>query len=214
MVQGLSSSIWRAGARRYFLAVTSQRRIMWDPFTWGWCLQQHRLAPVKHGNGGYNASALIALFWPLCLTQKRFGMHIHWLLSVEQTRINPFTCNPAKLPCRQALHLKCTISYPCLVWMRHFWDINPRGNTRRMAAATPYIEPPCCLFSVSASVCVSLFPFILIASAFYSLPFISWDELESVSRRSGWGRAGSSQQYLFWQEHKHAPWASWSGLRE
>lgn len=78
----------------------------------------------------------------------QFGMHIHWLLSVEQTHINPFTCNPAKLPCRQALHLKCTISYPCLVSMQHFWDIKPGGNTRRMAAATPYILPPCCLFSV------------------------------------------------------------------
>lgn len=58
------------------------------------------------------------LFPTLCLTQKRHAVwHTHavWLLSVEQTRINPFTRRPAKLPCRQALHLKCTISYPCLV---------------------------------------------------------------------------------------------------
>lgn len=45
----------------------------------------------------------------------QFGMHMRWHLSVEQTRINPFIRNAAKLPCRQALHLKCTISYPCLV---------------------------------------------------------------------------------------------------
>lgn len=45
----------------------------------------------------------------------QFGMHMLWLLSVRQTRINPFIRSPAKLPCRQALHLKCTISYPCLV---------------------------------------------------------------------------------------------------
>lgn len=45
----------------------------------------------------------------------QFGMHMRWNLSVEQTRINPFIRNAAKLPCGQALHLKCTISYPCLV---------------------------------------------------------------------------------------------------
>lgn len=83
----------------------------------------------------------------------QFGMHI--CLSVEQTRINPFTCNSAKPPCGQALHLKCTISYPCLLSMQHFWDIKPGGNTRRMAPATPYIVP-CCSFSVF--VLVSLFP--------------------------------------------------------
>lgn len=43
--------------------------------------------------------------------------------------INPFTRISAKLPCRQALHLKCTISYPCLVWMQHFSNIKPEGKT-------------------------------------------------------------------------------------
>lgn len=66
-----------------------------------------------------------------------FGMHMHWLLTVKQRHVNPFTRNPAKLPCRQALHFKCTISYPCLVWMQHFWNIKPRGNTGRMTAAKP-----------------------------------------------------------------------------
>lgn len=120
-------------------------------------------------------------------------MHIRWLLSVEQTRINPFTCNPAKLPCRQALHLKCTISYPCLVWMQHFWDIKPGGNTRRMAAATPYIVPPCCLFSVSVPVSVSILPFIPIFPPFFSLSCISWDELEGVGCHFG-GEGGGEMR--------------------
>lgn len=154
----------------------------------------------------------------------QFGMHIRWLLSVEQTRINPFTCNPAKLPCRQALHFKCTISYPCLVWMQHFWDIRPGGNARRMAAATPYIVPPCCLELFVVSVVV--FPFILIFSPF-SL-FLIHPEMNCKcesslwgGRDGGWGASAvvslwrlHSLQYVFWQEHKHAPWASWSGLRE
>lgn len=122
--------------------------------------------------GRHNASCLIVRF---CLSVKlrrgmQFGMYMCWLLSVEQTRINPFIRNPAKLPCRQALHLKCTISYPCLVWMQHFWNIKPGGNTRRMAAATPYIVPPC-LFSALVLVSVSLFPF---HSYFLSLFFLSW----------------------------------------
>lgn len=152
-----------------------------------------------------------------------------WLLSAEQTRINPFTRNPAKLPCRQALHLKCTISYPCLVWMQHFWNIRPGGNTHRKAAATPYIVPPRC-FSPSCSLSsppphpLSL-PFILIFASFFCffLPILRWTvsrHLEEGER--GWGASVvvpswslHSLQYVFWQQYKHAlPEFPRSGLRE
>lgn len=143
----------------------------------------------------------------------QFGMHI--CLSVEQTRINPFTCNSAKPPCGQALHLKCTISYPCLLSMQHFWAIKPGGNTRRMAAATPYIVP-CCSFSVFVLVSVSLFPFIPVSSLFFlSLAYpvvnckvwvVTWAGASAVVSLYG-------VFIVYWQEHKHACWASWSGLR-
>lgn len=78
--------------------------------------------------------------------------------SLWSRHINPFTRNPAKLPCRQALHLKCTISYPCLVWMQHFSNIKPEGSTQRMAPSTQHIVPPCCFFRLPVlSYCVSAF---------------------------------------------------------
>lgn len=154
-------------------------------------------------------------------------MHIRWLLSVEQTRINPFTCNPARLPRRQALHLKCTISYPCLVWMQHFWDSKPGGNTRRMAAATPYIVPP---YSLSWSPSLSRFSLLFLFSLLFSLslvyPEMNWKVWVDTWRVvvvvvGGWDASAvvsvwrlHSPQYVFWQECKHAPRASWSGLRE
>ncbi len=148
----------------------------------------------------------------------QFGTHIRWLFSVEQTRINPFTCNPAKLPCRQALHLKCTISYPCLVSMQHFWDIKPGGNT------TEWQQGPhtLCLLVVCLTRSLSLSCFFLLSYLlwlFSSLSSLSWVELKRVSCHLDASAVVSlwrlhSLHYLFWQKHKHALGAAWSGLRE
>lgn len=145
------------------------------------------------------------------------GMHICWLPSVEQTHLNPFTCNSAKLPCGQALHLKCTISYPCLVSMQHFSDIKPGGDTRRMAAATPYIVPSCCFFTVFILVSVSFFPFYSSSSPFISplLYILRWiEKCESSPGRVRLQLCLYGGLIVYWQEHKHACRAPWSGLRE
>lgn len=145
-----------------------------DSWTWGRHLQQQELAltnPALPLRRGCNASRFDCLVW--FGGGMQFGMHI--CLSVEQTHRNPFTCNSAKLACGQALHLKCTISYPCLLSMQHFWDINHEGNPRRMAVATPYTLPPCCLFSVLV--------FFFFLPCFHSC--ISWGKLESVSCHLG-----------------------------
>lgn len=106
--------------------------------------------------------------------------------------INPFTRISAKLPCRQALHLKCTISYPFLVWMQHFSNIKPEGSTQRMASSTQCIVPRCCLFFVLASV----FPFILIFLLIFSLYILRWTESCELSP---WGGGEVHvQSCLYW----------------
>lgn len=85
-----------------------------DSWMWGGHLQQQELAltnPALPLRRRCNASCFDCVLW--FSGGMQFGMHI--CLSVEQTHRNPFTCNSAKLPCGQALYLKCTISYPCLL---------------------------------------------------------------------------------------------------
>lgn len=130
------------------------------------------------------------LVWLLCFTSLSNSKAVCSLactcvgFSLWSRHTNPFTRNAAKLPCRQALHLKCTISYPCLVWMQHFSNIKPEGNTQRMASSTQCIVPPCCLFSAL----VSVFLFILIFSLL--LMFVCILRWNGSCELSPWGEGG------------------------
>ena len=174
------------------IAATPLRRIREDSLTWGWCLQWHHLTLVAPSEA-FERRAQCVLFdcfvSPKLRRGVRFGMHVRWLFSAEQTRINPFTCNPAKLPCGQALHSKCTISYPCLVSMQHFWDIEPGGNTQRMASATPHSTSSLFILRL-----LSRSPLLFLFPLHFSLSFLSI--LRWTGTRESGGRRICSRVFI------------------
>lgn len=177
-----------------------------DSWTWGGHLQQQELAstnPALPLRRGCNASRFDCLVW--FSGGMQFGTHI--CLCVEQTRRNPFTCNSAKLPRGQALHLKCTISYPCLLSMQHFWDINPEGEPQENGSGDPHTLCLPVVYSLSSS-----FFFFPVFTLVY--PGVNW-KVRVVT----WEGASAFVSFYgvfieCWQGHKHACRAPRSGLRE